>query len=49
MNGPEVLTFALEVIPQAIADVLARAEMSMDDVDLFVFHQANGFMLNNCA
>ena len=45
MNGPEVLTFTLEVVPQAIADLLAKAEMRMEDVDLFVFHQANGFML----
>lgn len=47
MNGPEIFTFALRVVPQAVKALLARAEMSLDDVDLFVFHQANRYLLEH--
>jgi 3-oxoacyl-[acyl-carrier-protein] synthase-3 len=45
LHGPEVLTFTLDVVPRAVDELLQRAEIRMDDVDLFVFHQANGYML----
>jgi 3-oxoacyl-[acyl-carrier-protein] synthase-3 len=45
MHGPEVLSFALETVPRALNELLRRAEMRADEVDLFVFHQANGFIL----
>ena len=47
MNGPEVFSFTLRAVPKAIASALARARISMEEVDLFVFHQANGFILEN--
>lgn len=47
MNGPEIFTFALRVVPQAVKALLARAERTIDDVDLFVFHQANRYMLEH--
>lgn len=46
MNGSEVLTFTLQSVPVAIKMLLARSERSLEDIDLFVFHQANEFMLN---
>jgi 3-oxoacyl-[acyl-carrier-protein] synthase-3 len=45
MNGPEIFTFTLRQVPAAVRDLLGKAEMSMDQVDYFVFHQANRFML----
>jgi 3-oxoacyl-[acyl-carrier-protein] synthase-3 len=45
MHGPEVLSFALEVVPRVLDELLQRAEMRAEEVDLFVFHQANGFIL----
>jgi 3-oxoacyl-[acyl-carrier-protein] synthase-3 len=45
MNGPEIFNFTLRCVPETVKDLLSRAKLSMDDVDLFVFHQANGFML----
>jgi 3-oxoacyl-[acyl-carrier-protein] synthase-3 len=45
MNGPEIFTFALRAVPQAVQALLARAKRTIDAVDLFVFHQANRFML----
>jgi len=47
MNGPEIFTFALRVVPQAVGELLARAGLAIDDVDLFVFHQANRYMLEH--
>jgi 3-oxoacyl-[acyl-carrier-protein] synthase-3 len=47
MNGSEIFTFTLRAIPKSVKDLLAVAKLGMDDVDLFVFHQANRFMLEH--
>lgn len=47
MNGPEVFSFTLRAVPPAVGALLARAGRSMADVDLFVFHQANRYMLEH--
>ncbi|HIT31501.1 MAG TPA: ketoacyl-ACP synthase III [Candidatus Enterenecus stercoripullorum] len=41
MDGQPVFRFAVEVVPQCITQVLDKAGISLDDVDRFVFHQAN--------
>ncbi len=41
MNGREVYKFAVRCIPKAIEEAVQRAHMSIDDVDLFIPHQAN--------
>lgn len=46
MNGPEIFTFALESVPKAVSQLLSKANLQMDEIDLFVFHQANEYMLN---
>jgi len=46
MDGPEIFNFTLEVVPTTMADVLAKNGIQKKDIDLFVFHQANAFMLN---
>jgi 3-oxoacyl-[acyl-carrier-protein] synthase-3 len=45
MNGAEVFAFALRVVPDAVGRLLNRSGLDMEDVDHFVFHQANTFML----
>jgi 3-oxoacyl-[acyl-carrier-protein] synthase-3 len=45
MNGSEVFTFSLRSVPSIVERALERTGLSMDDIDLFVFHQANEFML----
>ena len=45
MDGPEIFNFTLEVVPKAVADLLRKSEKTMVDIDRFVFHQANRFML----
>lgn len=45
MNGPEIFRFTIESVPKLIDDVLAREQKTMDDIDLFIFHQANEYIL----
>ena len=45
MNGSEIFVFTLKAVPKLVNSVLAKANMAINDVDLFVFHQANRFML----
>ena len=46
MNGGAIFDFSAEVVPQIINDVLAKSNLEMDDINLFVFHQANKYMIN---
>lgn len=47
MDGPEIFNFTIRVVPQCIEEILAKAKTDFDEIDLFVFHQANTFMLNH--
>jgi 3-oxoacyl-[acyl-carrier-protein] synthase III len=46
MNGSEIFTFTLNTIPKALRELLSISGKTMEEVDLFVFHQANKFMLD---
>ena len=46
MNGSAISDFALEVVPPTIEKVLEKTNLKKDDIDYFVFHQANKFMLD---
>ena len=41
MNGREVYKFAVRCIPRAIEEAVKRAGIDIEDVDLFIPHQAN--------
>ncbi|MGE5528710.1 MAG: beta-ketoacyl-ACP synthase III [Patescibacteria group bacterium] len=41
MNGNEVFKFAVRIMPEAAEEVLRRAGLGKDEIDLFVPHQAN--------
>ena len=47
MNGPEIFTFTLRVIPALVEEILTKADKSFANIDLFVFHQANKYMLDH--
>ncbi len=47
MNGPEIFTFTLREIPKNVRQLLDKAQLNVDDIDLFIFHQANAFMLEH--
>ncbi len=46
MKGPKIFTFAIENIPSVINETLEKNQLQLDDIDLFVFHQASSYMLN---
>jgi 3-oxoacyl-[acyl-carrier-protein] synthase-3 len=46
MDGRAIFDFTSDVVPSMIEELLAKSRMSMHDVDLFVFHQANKYMIN---
>lgn len=49
LKGPEILTFTMKRVPPLLHELLGGAGWSLDDVDSFVLHQANKFMLDFLA
>jgi 3-oxoacyl-[acyl-carrier-protein] synthase-3 len=45
MQGQETFKHAVARMAQATREALALAELELDDIDLFVYHQANGRIL----
>ncbi len=41
MEGKPVFKWAIRVLEQTVKEVLSAAEVSLEEVDLFLFHQAN--------
>ncbi|MBI1647721.1 ketoacyl-ACP synthase III [Capnocytophaga sp. 051621] len=46
MNGSEIFNFTIDVVPSLVNYTLDKNELTKEDVDGYVFHQANAFMLN---
>lgn len=47
MDGPEIFNFTLRVTEKSLNEVLRINNLAQDDIDFFVFHQANAFMLDH--
>lgn len=47
MDGSEIFNFTIESVPGLVNQTLEKNNLSFDNVDLFVFHQANKYMLNH--
>lgn len=46
MNGGEIFNFTSEAVPLLVDQVLEKNNLSKNDIQLFVFHQANKYMMN---
>jgi 3-oxoacyl-[acyl-carrier-protein] synthase-3 len=46
MNGSEIFSFSIEAVPILVQDTLKRNNLNQEQIDLFVFHQANKYMMN---
>ena len=46
MNGPEIYRFTVETVPGLLEQLLEKSGYRVEDVDHFIFHQANKFMLD---
>lgn len=47
MNGTEIFNFTLEAIPPLVNTTIEKNKLGKDDVDLYILHQANKYMLNH--
>ena len=46
MNGGAIFNFTLDAVPAMMKEILEKNNLEKDQVDYYVFHQANKFMLN---
>ena len=46
MEGTQVFKFAVETVPACMDAVLAKSGLTVDDIDFFVFHQANARIID---
>ncbi len=49
MNGSEIFSFTITDIPRTLKRFMSQYDITNDDVDKFVFHQANLFILKHLA
>lgn len=46
MDGTEIFNFTLEMVPKLVDATLKRNKLCKSEIDKFIFHQANKYMLN---
>ena len=46
MDGTEIFSFTINTVPRTVKETLEKNRLVMEDIDLFVFHQANKYMLD---
>lgn len=46
MNGGAIFNFTLDAVPAMMTQILEKNGLEKDQIDYYVFHQANKFMLN---
>ena len=46
MNGPEIFNFTIENIPPLLEEVLRKNNLDSGQIDYFIYHQANKYMLD---
>lgn len=46
MDGAAVFSFSIKEVPELVNLILESCSLSKEDVDLFIFHQANRFMVD---
>ena len=46
MNGTEIFSFTQKNVPIVVNETLEKNTLNKENIDMFVFHQANSYMLN---
>lgn len=49
MNGANIFAFTLKRVPSILEEMASRSETELDDVDFFVLHQSNRFIMQHLA
>ena len=47
MDGLEIFNFTLRVVPETVERVLSATGLAVEQVDLFIFHQANAYLIEH--
>lgn len=47
MNGSEIFNFTIKTVPQLVIETLNKNKLTLNEVDYFIFHQANKYMLEH--
>jgi 3-oxoacyl-[acyl-carrier-protein] synthase III len=47
MNGPEIFSFTNKSIPLLVEETLIKNNLTLNQIDYFIFHQANKYMLEH--
>lgn len=46
MDGPDIFNFTIETIPDLVENTMKKNNLTREEIDFYIFHQANAFMLN---
>ena len=46
MNGPAIFHFAISTVPKTVQQLVTKLNLTVQDLDLVLFHQANQYMLD---
>ena len=46
MNGPEIFNFTIKSVPSLVNKTIEKNNLKFEDIDYFIFHQANKYMLD---
>ena len=46
MNGSAIFNFTLDAVPAMMTELLRKSGLQKADIDFYIFHQANKYMLN---
>ena len=49
MDGMALMNFAMDVVPSTVEKLLEKASLRDEDIDWYVYHQANRFMMKHLA
>ncbi len=47
INGPGIFMFTMQKVPECVNELLAKTKKTVDDIDLFIFHQASKVVIDN--
>lgn len=47
MHGSDIFLFTMRVVPPSVNKLLNQAGLTLENIDLFVFHQASKFVIDN--
>lgn len=45
MNGAEIFSFTQKNVPKVVKDTISKNHLTPDDINLYLFHQANSYLL----